>query len=284
MIKKQTKPPWLKVKMPSGKSFFKIKNLIEKNDIHTICNEALCPNVGECSGKGIATFLVLGDKCTRSCLYCNVKFGRPDDIDPSESRKVAEAVMTLQLNYVVVTSVTRDDLENGGANAFADTINHIKSISPNCKVEVLVPDFRGKAESVKEIVKAKPFVFAHNLEVTENMFNKLRPQGNYKRSLTLLRTAKTLNAGQKTKSGIMIGFGESKKDIMRAMIDLRENGVDIFTIGQYLQPSRNHYPVKKYYTPNEFKEYEETGHKLDFSLVKSGPLVRSSYMAEEILE
>ncbi|MGR3178838.1 MAG: lipoyl synthase [Candidatus Anammoxibacter sp.] len=280
-MKVKTKPQWLKTRIPSGKNYLKIKRLIERQGIHTICHEARCPNTAECSEKGVATFLLLGNSCSRGCLYCNVKSRALEKIDSSESIKVAGAVKTLQLNYVVITSVTRDDLTDGGAGVFVDTINRIKSVIPTCKTEVLVPDFKGESKSVKKIINARPSVFAHNLETTENMFETLRPQGDFKTSLRVLRTAKEFDPKQRTKSGIMVGFGETKRQVVNVMEDLRENGVDIFTIGQYLQPSKKHYPVKKYYTPDEFREFDYIGRKLGFSLVKSGPLVRSSYMAGE---
>lgn len=278
------KPPWIKTKIPFGNNFLKLKKVIKSNNIHTICSEALCPNLGECSEKGIATFLVLGDKCTRNCLYCNVKFGKPDSVDLSEPTRIAKTVKDLGLKYVVVTSVTRDDLYDGGAGIFVDTINQIKSFAPSCNIEVLIPDFMGKRESTNEILKAKPLVFAHNLETTENFYNILRPQGNYQMSLNVLKSAKIIYPDQISKSGIMVGFGETIKHIIKSMKDIRESGVNIFTLGQYLQPSRNHYPVKKYYTPDEFKYLEQEGYELGFSFVKAGPLVRSSYMAEEIVK
>lgn len=274
------KPSWLKVRLPSGENYLRIKGLIDKHKIHTICHEALCPNLGECSDMGTATFLLLGDKCTRNCLYCNVKFGKPSDTDKLEPGKIADAVKVLNLSYVVITSVTRDDLDDGGAFAFADTIEDITRVLPSCKIETLAPDFNGRIESVKKVIEAIPFVFAHNIEVVEDLFPVVRPQGDYRRSLKVLRTAKEFNVNQKTKSGIMIGLGETKIQIVNTMKDIRSNYVDVFTIGQYLQPSRGHCPVKKYYTPDEFMEFENIGYDLGFSFVKAGPLVRSSYMAE----
>ncbi|MGR3221226.1 MAG: lipoyl synthase [Candidatus Anammoxibacter sp.] len=279
LMKTGTKPLWLKTRIPSGKNYLKIKSLLKREGIHTICHEALCPNAAECSKNGVATFLILGNICSRNCLYCNVKSGALHNIDLTEPIRVARAVNALKLNYAVITSVTRDDLTDGGAGVFVDTINRIKSAIPACKVEVLVPDFRGESGPVEKIINARPYVFAHNLETTENMFETLRPQGNFRTSLRVLRTAKELDPNQLTKSGIMVGFGETTMQIVNAMEELRENGVDILTIGQYLQPSKKHYTVKKYYTPDEFKEFEKTGRKLGFSTVKSGPLVRSSYMA-----
>ena len=278
-MKTKRKPLWLKTRIPSGKNYLKLKSLIGREGLHTICHEALCPNAAECSENGVATFLLLGSSCSRNCLYCNVKSETPENVDATESKRVARAVKSLNLNYVVITSVTRDDLTDGGAVVFVDTIGQIKSVLPNCKVEVLVPDFRCDPEPIKKIINARPYVFAHNLETTENMFKTLRPQGDFKTSLRVLRTAKELDPYRLTKSGIMVGFGETKEQIVNAMEELRENGVDIFTIGQYLQPSEKHYSVKKYYTPDEFREFEDIGWKLGFSTVKAGPLVRSSYMA-----
>lgn len=278
------KPPWLKVKLPSGRNYLKLKHLMDEYKIHTICHEAICPNIGECSGNGIATFLILGDKCTRNCLYCNVQSGNPEHPGTSvnEPERIVKAVEILNLKYVVITSVTRDDLKDGGASAFVNTIEKVNGALTGCKVEVLVPDFKGKIESVKSVVNARPYVFAHNIEVVEEVFNEVRPQGDFVRSLMVLQTAKEIDSEQKTKSGLMIGLGETKKQIINVMQKLRKCDVDLLTIGQYLQPTLNNYPVKKYYDPREFKELEEIGYDIGFLFVKSGPLVRSSYMAEEV--
>lgn len=275
------KPLWLKVRLPYGNGYLELRRLIQEYRLHTICHEAICPNIGECFDKGTATFLVLGDRCTRSCLYCNVRSGMPDKPDPTESKRIAKVVSVLRLSYVVITSVTRDDLDDGGAMGFAATIKEIRDILPTCRVEVLVPDFMGEPGSIKMVVDASPSVFSHNIEIVEGLFQDIRPDGDYKRSLKVLKMAKMINPAQKTKSGIMIGFGETKDEVIKVMKELMENRVDIFTIGQYLQPSKRHYHVKKYYTPDEFKEFEEIGYRLGFSFVKAGPLVRSSYMAAE---
>lgn len=267
--------------MPSGKNYLELRRLIKEYNLHTVCHEALCPNIGECSGKGTVTFLVLGDKCTRSCLYCNVRSGIPDKPDPTEPKRIAEVVSAVRLSYVVITSVTRDDLDDGGAAVFAATVKEIRDILPACRVEVLVPDFMCESGAIKRVVDAHPYVFSHNIEIVEGLFQDIRPEGDYKRSLKVLKIAKLINPDQRTKSGIMIGLGETKEEVIKVMRELRENSVDIFTIGQYLQPSKRHYPVKRYYTPDEFKGFEEIGYRLGFSLVKAGPLVRSSYMAEE---
>ncbi|MBW2984783.1 lipoyl synthase [Candidatus Woesearchaeota archaeon] len=277
-------PDWLKVKLPGGENYAKIKSLLDEEGTHTVCEEAKCPNAGECWNRGTATFLILGDTCTRYCGYCNVKTGKPGSLDQEEPKKVARIINKLGLKYAVVTSVTRDDLRDGGASIFAETINEIRKSNPECKVEVLTPDFRFKQDAIQTVLDAKPDVFAHNMEVVKSLFPQLRPGGNYGLSLRFLRKIKELNPDQKTKSGIMVGFGEKKEDIASVMHDLRLVKCDFFTIGQYLQPSVNHHPIVKYYTPTEFKELEEFGYKMGFSFVKSGPLVRSSYYAEEAMK
>src|SRR3989338_1552650 len=277
----QLKPLWLKVKIPSGQNFFRIKSLLN-NQIHTICQEARCPNIAECWEKGTATFLILGDTCTRYCSYCNVKTGTPEKIGIDEPKRIAALVNKLNLNYAVITSPTRDDLEDGGAEIFAETIREIKKTKNNCKIEVLVPDFKGNTSSIAKVLKEEPFVFGHNLEVVESLFPKIRPHGNYMLSLKILKRAKETNKYILTKSGIMIGLGEEKEEILKLMQDLRKVKCDIFTIGQYLQPSEKHHIVKKYYSPTEFHELKQLGLSLGFKHVLAGPLVRSSYHAEEI--
>lgn len=279
----QLKPLWLKVKIPSGKNYFRIKNLLQ-NQTHTICQEARCPNIAECWEKGTATFLILGDTCTRYCSYCNVKTGVPEKIDINEPKRIAQLVNKLNLNYAVITSPTRDDIEDGGAEIFAETIREIKKTKNDCKIEVLVPDFIGNASSIAKVLKEEPFVFGHNMEVVESLFPKIRPYGNYKLSLKILKRAKEINKNILTKSGIMIGLGEEKEEILRLMQELRKVKCDIFTIGQYLQPSERHHRVVKYYTPIEFHELKKLGLSLGFKHIFSGPLVRSSYHAEEIIK
>ncbi|MBW2980356.1 lipoyl synthase [Candidatus Woesearchaeota archaeon] len=274
-------PDWLKVRLPAGENYNKIRFLLDEERTHTVCQEAKCPNSAECWGRGTATFLILGDTCTRYCGYCNVKTGKPTCLDLEEPKRVARIVNKLGLRYAVITSVTRDDLSFGGAGVFAEAINEIRKLSPDCKVEVLTPDFRFKQDSIKTIINAEPDVFAHNMEVVKNLFPTLRPGGNYDLSLNFLKKIKELNPEQKTKSGIMVGFGEKKEDIADVMRDLRLAKCDIFTIGQYLQPTDNHHPIVRYYTPSEFKELEDFGYRLGFKFVKAGPLVRSSYYAEE---
>jgi len=274
------KPSWLKVKLPSGKNYNKINRIIKNSALHTICHEAKCPNMAECFGHGTATFLILGYTCTRNCLYCNVNHGTPKKINENEPKKIAEAIKKLNLKYVVITSVTRDDLEDSGANVFLKTINEIKKNNKKIKVELLIPDLNGN--NLRKIIKAKPDVLGHNIEVTKNLFRKLRPRGNYSLSLKLLKNIKKINKNQKTKSGLMIGLGETKEDIIKTMKDLRKADVDFLTIGQYLQPRKDLAKVKKFYTPKEFKEFEKIGLGLGFKHIESGPLVRSSYRADKL--
>jgi len=276
----QRKPSWLKVKIPSGKKFNRINKIIKKSNLHTICHEAKCPNMAECFAHSTATFLILGDTCTRNCLYCNVNFGKPGKLDEDEPKKITEAVKKLNLNYVVITSVTRDDLEDGGSGVFLKTINEIKKNNENIKIELLIPDLNGN--NLKKIINSKPDVLGHNIEVTESLFKKLRPLGDYSFSIRLLKNIKKISENQKTKSGLMIGLGETKEDIVKTMKDLRKAEVDFLTIGQYLQPRKDLAEVKKFYTPEEFKEFKNIGLKLGFEHVESGPLVRSSYRAERL--
>ena len=277
------KPDWLKVKIPSGKQYNEIMDLT-KGCIHTVCQEAKCPNIAECWEKGTATFLILGDTCTRNCKYCNVKHGIPTALDPDEPENILKIVRKLGLGYVVVTSVTRDDLPDGGSAIFHETIKKIKEFDENIKVEVLTPDFKCKDNCINIVLDAKPDVFAHNIEVTENLFPEIRPEGSYRRSLEFLRMIKELNPEQKTKSSLMIGLGESKEDIIKSMKDLRDAKVDFLAVGQYLQPRKDLIEVKKYYTPDEFLDLKKIALDLGFKHVEAGPLVRSSYHAEEVLK
>ena len=271
------KPDWLKVKIGSGDNFNKVRSIFKKQKLNTICEEANCPNKAECFGNRTATFLILGDICTRNCGYCSVKTGKPNKVDLEEPERVANAVKKLGLNYVVITSVTRDDLDDGGASVFADTIKKLKNI---CKVEVLIPDFKGNIDSLKKIINARPDVIGHNIEITKNLFKKARKQGNYDLSLELLKNIKN---NIKTKSGFMIGLGENYRDVIETMEDLRDAKVDILTIGQYLQPSRQNLKVEKYYTPVEFENLKRIAVHFGFK-VASGPFVRSSYKAKELFE
>jgi len=276
-------PDWLKVKIGGGENYVKMKSLLRNAKLHTICEEAKCPNIAECFGSGTAVFLILGDICTRNCRYCYVKHGEPSSLNPKEPKDVAESVKKLGLKYVVITSVTRDDLEDGGANVFYETIKEIKKINKGCKIEVLIPDFKGNIESLKKIINAKPDVINHNIEVVEDLFADIRPQGNYEISLNILNDIKKLDMYIKTKSGFMIGLGETKDQILKTMKDLRKANVDFLTIGQYLQPSKNHVEIEKYYNPLEFDQFKKIALDLGFKHVESGPLVRSSYHAEKAL-
>jgi lipoyl synthase len=273
-------PDWLKVRIGGGENYSKIKTLLRTAKLHTICEEAKCPNIAECFGNGTAVFLILGNICTRNCRYCNVTHGTPGPLNPDEPRDIAESVSTLGLQYVVITSVTRDDLPDGGASVFHTTIQAIRQENPGCRIEVLIPDFMGNATALQQVIDAAPDVINHNIEVVEELFPIIRPQGGYQRSLQVLRTLKT-NAGDiPTKSGFMVGLGESTKQIHTTLHDLRTAQVDFLTIGQYLQPTRNHAMVHKYYTPDEFSELKTTALQMGFSHVESGPLVRSSYHAQ----
>jgi len=276
-------PDWLKVKLGGGKNFVKMKSLLRNAKLHTICEEAKCPNIAECFGSGTAVFLILGDICTRNCKYCNVKHGIPFSLNPNEPKDVAESVKELGLKYVVVTSVTRDDLDDGGASIFFETVNEVKKLNKNCKVEVLVPDFNGKIESLKKVINANPDLINHNIEVVQELFPIIRPEGDYITSLELLRNIKSINPAVKTKSGFMIGLGENKEQILKTMKDLRKVNVDFLTIGQYLQPTKKHADIKKYYSPKEFEELKNIGLEMGFKHIESGPLVRSSYHAEKIM-
>ncbi len=276
-------PDWLKVKIGGGENFAKIKSMLRSAKLHTICEEAKCPNIAECFGCGTAVFLVLGDTCTRNCRYCNVKHGTPLPLNPNEPKDVADSVKKLDLKYAVITSVTRDDLKDGGASVFYEVVKEIKKLNSSCRVEVLIPDFKGDEKALQTVIDAKPDVINHNIEVVEKLFPEIRPQGNYKTSLELLKNIKKINKNMTTKSGFMLGLGESKEQIIKTMQDLRKASVDFLTIGQYLQPTREHFDIKKYYTPEEFNEFEKIAMDLGFAHVESGPLVRSSYHAEKAI-
>jgi len=291
--KPQRKPEWFKIKLPSGEQYNKVKNLVKTNRLHTICEEAKCPNLAECWSHGTATFLILGDVCTRWCGYCNVKTGKPYELDLEEPKKVADAVKKLNLKYVVITSVTRDDLEDGGASIYFNTVKKIKKINPNCSVELLIPDFKImknnilkegylNVDALKTVVDAKPDVLAHNIEAVRRVFSRVRPGGNYDVSLHLLKTIKKINPKIPTKSSIILGFDETVDEIKETMQDLRENDVDFLTLGQYLRPSMRHVKIEKYYTPKEFDELKKIGLRMGFKHIEAGPLVRSSYRADKL--
>ena len=274
-------PDWLKVKIGGGAKYVKMKSLLRNSKLHTICEEAKCPNIAECFGSGTAVFLILGDVCTRNCKYCNVKHGTPTALNPNEPDDVAESVKQLNLEYVVITSVTRDDLDDGGASVFFETVKKIKNLNQSCKTEVLIPDFKGDTNSLKTVIRSKPDVINHNIEVVQSLFPKIRPEGDYKKSLQLLKNIKTFDNKLKTKSGFMVGLGENNEQIIVTMKDLIDANVDFLTIGQYLQPSKNHASIERYYTPQEFDELKDIALKMGFKHVESGPLVRSSYHARK---
>jgi len=277
------KPDWLKVKLPSNSTYFQVAELIKKEGLHTICQSARCPNIGECWERRTATFLILGNICTRNCGFCAVQKGQPFPVNEHEPEAVAQAVKAMGLRYAVITSVTRDDLSDGGASLFARTIRLIKETCPETKIEVLIPDFVGKEEPLRQVLEASPDIINHNLETTFNLYPRInRPAANYHRSLTVLKRAKKL--GATTKSGLMVGLGESYDDIKQALSDLRNNDCDLLTIGQYLQPTPRQVPVVRYYSPEEFSELKQLALSLGFKQVVAGPLVRSSYLAENMYE
>ena len=272
------KPEWLKVKMSSDTSYHDVRTLVEGLNLNTVCEEARCPNRGECWSRGTATIMIMGDTCTRSCGFCNVKTGRPMPLDPDEPRRVAEAIRAMGLKYAVITSVDRDELADCGAGHFAETIRTVHALNPECKVEVLTPDFKGIAENLELVCAAKPEVFAHNMETVARLHLKVRPQAKYWRSLQVLGRAKKL--GMTVKSGIMVGLGETKEEVAQVMRDAADAGCELFTIGQYLQPSPKHLPVLEYLDPKTYLEYKHIGEQSGLKHVQAGALVRSSYRAE----
>ncbi len=276
---KRRRPEWLKARVPGGEQYSKIKNLVGQQRLHTVCEEARCPNMGECWSAGTATFMILGDTCTRSCGFCAVKTGRPGILDWDEPRRVADAVKQMGLRHTVITSVNRDERKDGGAPIFAETIRLIREEVPGCKIEVLIPDFKGSEEALTIVLYAQPDVLNHNVETVPRLYRIVRPQAKYKQSLELLRRAKKRNF--LTKSGIMVGIGENPNEVLELMQDLRDVECDILTIGQYLQPTKNHLQIERYVHPDEFTMYREKGRGMGFKHVESGPLVRSSYHAEK---
>jgi lipoic acid synthetase len=278
------RPPWLKVKASWGENYRLLKSLLADSNLHTVCQEANCPNINHCFGNKTATFLILGKICTRGCKFCDIKRGTPLPVDSDEPRRVAEAVKKLGLSYAVITSVTRDDLSDGGASIFVQTIREIRHLITDCKIEVLIPDFLGSFESQKMVLDAKPDVLNHNLETVKRLYPQVRNGADYRRSLNLLRIAKDYDVCMITKSGIMIGLGEKWEEIVELMSDLRNVNCDLLTIGQYLSPSKQHLPVLKYYHPDEFSELKRMGEEMGFLHVESGPLVRSSYQAHKQME
>jgi lipoic acid synthetase len=276
---REARPDWLKVRIPSGENYARLKNIMNKHDLHTVCEEARCPNVAECWNSGTATFMILGDTCTRSCGFCAVKTGRPSFLDTEEPERVAEAARLMDLRHLVITSVNRDELADGGASVFAETIRATRRANPKTRIEVLIPDFKGKDESLKSIFDARPDILNHNTETVPSMYRLVRPQAKYQWSLKVLHRAK--EEGFITKTGIMLGLGETREELMKVMTDLVEIKVDILTLGQYLQPTPHHLPVHRFLHPNEFKELHDIGMDMGFRNVESGPLVRSSYHAEQ---
>ena len=275
------KPEWIRSKLSNSKEFFLTKTIVNKNNLVTVCQEANCPNITECWSKRHATFMIMGDTCTRACAFCDVKTGKPGKLDKFEAIKIAQAVKKLNLKHVVITSVDRDDLEDGGSNHFFEVINQTRNTNPNTTIEVLTPDFLRKGDSYKKVLEANPDVFNHNIETVPSLYLKVRPGSRYFASLELLKNAKKINKKVFTKSGIMVGLGESKDEILQVMDDLKSADVDFLTIGQYLQPSTKHYPLDRYYTPQEFEELGSIAKSKGFLLVSSSPLTRSSYHADE---
>jgi len=277
----ERKPPWLKVRAPGGPNYLRLRQLMRDLDLHTVCEEAHCPNVGECWEHGTATFMILGDVCTRNCAYCAVAHGRPPKFDPAEPERVGEAAATMRLQHVVLTSVDRDDLPDYGAWAFAETIRQIKQRCPETSVEVLVPDFQGNEDSIRTVLDARPDIYNHNTETVPRLYKRCRPGGRYERVMRIFTTAKRLAPDIPTKTGIILGMGETNEEVVAVMRDLRAVDVDILTLGQYLRPSDGHIPLDRYVTPEDFRFFREVGMELGFRHVESGPLVRSSYHAWE---
>jgi lipoic acid synthetase len=279
------KPEWLRRKLPDPEAMSKMRNLLQRHGLNTVCQGALCPNQGECFGQGTATFLILGKTCTRNCTFCAIPTeDRPPAPDPDEARRIARASAELGLKHVVITSVTRDDLEDGGALHFAATVRALREINPGIIVEVLIPDFRGSAEALEKVMDSRPDILNHNLETVPRLYPEVRPQAVYSRSIELLRSAKAMAPDKFTKSGLMLGLGEEKDEVRRAMADLRDASCDLLTLGQYLRPSGKHHPVARYVTPDEFEELRLEGEKMGFKGVFSAPLVRSSFHAAEIFK
>lgn len=275
-------PPWFKVPQPGGAGYIQVQNRLRSGALNTVCQEARCPNVGDCWDRGTATFMVLGDICTRACRYCAVTSGRPAPLDPLEPHRLAQTVETMGLRYCVITSVDRDDLPDGGASIFAECINQVRLRVPGCRVEVLVPDFQGSEDALRTVMQAAPDVLNHNIETVARVFPTVRPRGDYQLSLRLLARCKEARSDSVIKSGLMVGLGETVEEVLQTMRDLRQAGCDLLTIGQYLRPSPKHHPVARYYTPEEFQKMAEQGRGLGFRHVASGPLVRSSYHADTL--
>jgi len=275
------RPEWIKVRAPTGERVEWLRDLMRSKALHTVCEEAMCPNMGECWGAGTATFLMMGDTCTRACGFCDVKTGRPAPLDWLEPERVARAVQSMNLRHAVITSVNRDEREDGGAPIFAMVIRRIRELQPGCSIEVLIPDFKGSEAALRIVMGARPEILNHNVETVPRLFRKVQPQDRYEWAQATLSNAKRIDPEVLTKSGIMLGLGETTDEVRAVMGDLRSWGVDILTIGQYLQPSRKHLPIERYYSPEEFSELKRFGVEIGFAWVESGPLVRSSYHAEQ---
>ncbi len=277
----ERRPEWIKVRAPSGQSYERVLETMRSKRLHTVCEEARCPNLGECWGAGTATFLLMGDTCTRSCGFCDIKTGRPETLDWLEPERVARAVQDMDLRHAVITSVNRDERPDGGAPIFAMVIRRIRQLQPGCSIEVLIPDFKGSRAALAIVMEARPEILNHNVETVRRLFKVVQPQDQYEWAEATLRNARALDPDVLTKSGIMVGLGETTEEIKETMRDLREWGVDILTIGQYLQPTLKHLPIERYYRPEEFVELKDFGMEMGFRWVESGPLVRSSYHAEK---
>lgn len=280
--KRTPKPKWLRVKLPTGKKYTELRGLVDKYDLHTICTSGSCPNMGECWSEGTATFMILGNVCTRSCGFCGVKTGRPDTIDWAEPEKVARSIKIMKIKHAVVTSVDRDDLKDMGSIIWAETVKAIRRMNPNTTLETLIPDFQGVERNIDRIIEVNPEVVSHNMETVKRLTREVRIQAKYERSLQVLYYLKQQGI-KRTKSGIMLGLGEQEEEVVQTLKDLREVGLNIVTIGQYLQPSKKHLPVKQFITPDQFRKYEKIGLEMGFRHVESGALVRSSYKAQKHL-
>jgi len=278
---KATRPDWLRVRLPVGENYRRVRKIIDEHKLHTVCESARCPNMGECWGEGTATFMILGNVCTRSCSFCAVATGRPTELDTAEPDRVADAVRLMGVKHAVITSVNRDELTDGGAQIWADTIRAIRRESPNTTMETLIPDFKAKWDALEIVLAARPDVVSHNMETVRRLYRRVRPQAKYERSLEQIQRTKAY--GLRTKSGFMVGLGETEADVLELMRDLHAHGCDVLTIGQYLQPTKLHLPVEAFITPEQFARYREMGLEVGFDYVESGPLVRSSYHSERHL-
>ncbi|MCS6906056.1 MAG: lipoyl synthase [Bacteroidia bacterium] len=280
-IRQSKRPDWLRVKVPYGENYKNVRQIIDEHKLHTVCESARCPNMGECWGAGTATFMILGNICTRSCSFCAVATGRPTELDEQEPMRVAQAVKLMGIKHCVITSVNRDELKDGGASIWAATIRAVRELNPGVTMETLIPDFKAKWDALELVVREKPEIVSHNMETVRRLYRKVRPQAKYERSLEQI--ARTKEFGVRTKSGIMLGLGETEEEVYEAMKDLVAHGCDVLTLGQYLQPTKMHLPVEEFITPEKFEHYKQMGLSLGFKYVESGPLVRSSYHSERHL-